>query len=69
MLIWRPRSRSISLALYERSNEAGEMLRLRGRQMSMTVQFSFNDFLNNFNCSPARVVARAGLFPLASPFF
>ena len=45
------------------------MLRLRGRQMSMTVQFSFNDFLNNFNCNPARAIVRAGLFPLASPFF
>ena len=34
MLIWRPRSRSISLVVA--FNDVSEMLRLRGRQMSMT---------------------------------
>ena len=41
MLIWRPRSRSITLVGANQSlNDAGEMLRLRGRQISMTVRKS-----------------------------
>ena len=37
MLIWRPRSRSISRVIVNQSlNDASEMLRLRERQMSMT---------------------------------
>ena len=37
MLIWRSRSRSISHVVVNPSfNDTSEMLRLRGRQMSMT---------------------------------
>ena len=42
------RSRSISTAQLIRITAAGEMLRLRGRQMSMTFNFEFPDFLNSF---------------------
>lgn len=39
MLIWRPHGRSISLVVANQSfNDAGEMLRLRGCQISMTVR-------------------------------
>ena len=36
MLIWRPRSRSISRVVVISFTTAVEMLRLRGRQISMT---------------------------------
>ena len=47
MLIWRPRSRSISIAQLIIITAAIVILRLRGRQMSITIGLEFLDFLNS----------------------
>lgn len=56
MLIWRPRSRSISrvAVINDDCNEAGEMFRFRGRQMSMTILLQ-----NDGYCRGVRLLALA----------